>query len=181
VAAAEPFRFDTGAPWLNFLATLGNRFGSAPVEHVPTPERLAAWLRHEGLAPAVPTTEADLAAAYELRAALAHVVFALVDGEPVPVPALDLVQDLAARDRPARLAVTGDGLRAEAVPDPLARLARQAVDHFATPGPHHVRVCGDPDCTMAYLDPYGRRRWCGRGCGVRARVRAHRARGEGAA
>ena len=177
VVDIDPFRYDAGASWLNLLATVGNRFGPVPVERMPSPERLAEWLRHEGLAPAVPPTEVDLAAAYELRAALAHVVFALVDGEPVPVPALDLVQDVAARDRPARLSVTGDGLRAQPVRDPLARLARQAVDHLATPGPHHLRTCGDPDCTMAYLDPYGRRRWCGSGCGVRARVRAHRAKG----
>jgi len=94
-------------------------------------------------------------------------------------PALDLVQDVAARDRPARLSVTPGGVRAGPVPDPLARLARQAVDHLAAPGPHRLRVCGDADCTMVYLDPYGRRRWCGSGCGVRARVRAHRERGHG--
>ncbi|OLE29390.1 MAG: hypothetical protein AUG44_04370 [Actinobacteria bacterium 13_1_20CM_3_71_11] len=179
VVAIDPFRYDAGTAWLNFLATLGSRFSPAPVERMPTPARLAEWLAHEGLAPAVPPGEADLAAAYELRAALAHVVFALVEGEPVPVPALDLVQDVAARDRPARLAVIGRGLRAAPVPDPLARLARQAVDHLAGPGPHRLRVCGDADCTMVYLDPYGRRRWCGSGCGVRARVRAHRERGHG--
>jgi predicted RNA-binding Zn ribbon-like protein len=179
VTAIDPFRFDAGTPWLNLLATVGNRFSPAPVERLSTPERLAEWLDHEGLTPPVPPTEADLAAAYELRAALVHVVFALIDGEPVPVPALDLVQDVAARDRPARLSVAGDGLRAEPVRDPLARLARLAVDHLAAPGPHHLRVCGDADCTMAYLDPYGRRRWCGSGCGVRARVRAHRERGHG--
>ena len=80
VVAIDAFRYDAGTAWLNFLATLGSRFSPAPVERMPTPERLAEWLAHEGLAPAVSPGEADLGAAYELRAALAHVVFALVDG-----------------------------------------------------------------------------------------------------
>jgi hypothetical protein len=142
--ATDPFRYDAGTAWLNFLATLGSRFSPAPVERMPTPQRLAEWLAHEGLAPAVPPGEADLAAAYELRAALAHVVFALIDGEPVPAPALELVQEVAGRDRTA-----------------LARLAGQALDHLAAPGPHQLRICADPGCTMVYLDPSGRRRRCG--------------------
>jgi predicted RNA-binding Zn ribbon-like protein len=147
VAGIDPFRYDAGTTWLNFLATLGGRFGPAPVERLSTPERLAEWLTHEGLAPPVPPGEADLAAAYELRAALAHLVFALIEGETVPAPALELVQDVAGQDRTMR--------------DPLARLARQALDHLAGSGTHHLRVCGDPGCTMVYLDPSGQRRWCG--------------------
>jgi len=179
VAATQDFRFDAGTPWLNLLATVGNRFGPAPVERIPTPARLSVWLRHEGLAPAVAATENDLAAAHELRAALAHVVFALIDGERVPAPALDLVQDLAAHDRPSRLSVVSRRLRAEPPPHgraALSRLARQAVDHLAGPRPYGLRACGEPACRMAYLDRAGRRRWCASGCGVRARVRAYRER-----
>src|SRR3982750_3696874 len=36
VGAVDPFRYDAGTPWLNLLATLGNRFSPAPVERLPT-------------------------------------------------------------------------------------------------------------------------------------------------
>src|SRR5256885_2978971 len=138
VVPIDAFRYDAGTVWLNFLATLGSRFSPAPVERMPTPARLAEWLAHEGLAPAVPPGEADLAAAYELRAALAHLVFALVEGEPGPVPALDLVQDVAARGPPARLAGIGGGPRAAPGPGPPAPLAPPGGAPPAAPRPHPV-------------------------------------------
>ena len=56
----------------------------------------------------------------------------------------------------------------------LARLARQAVEQLPDAP---LRGCADDECRMAYLDPGGRRRWCApEKCGVKARVRAHRAR-----
>jgi predicted RNA-binding Zn ribbon-like protein len=63
----------------------------------------------------------------------------------------------------------------------LARLARQAADDLT--GPHHARLraCGDEECSGVFLDPTGRRRWCSdERCGVKARVRAHRARARAA-
>jgi predicted RNA-binding Zn ribbon-like protein len=173
-------RYDSGAGWLDLLATVGGRFGSAPIEHLDGPERLAEWLAHQGLAPAVPPTEADLAAARELRAALAHVVFALLDGVSVPSAALDLVQDYAARDRPPRLRAVRRELRVLPPDDgtaALARVARQAVDQLAGPVRDQLGACADEECRMVYLDPGGRRRWCAANrCGVKARVRAHRQR-----
>jgi predicted RNA-binding Zn ribbon-like protein len=173
-------RYDAGAGWLDLLATVGSRFGPAPVECLDEPERLGQWLAYEGLAPAVPPTEIDLAAARELRAALAHVVFALLDGASMPSAALDLVQDYAARDRPPRLCGVGRELRVLPPDDAaaaLARVARQAVDQLAGPARGQLAACADEECRMVYLDPGGRRRWCAANrCGVKARVRAHRQR-----
>jgi predicted RNA-binding Zn ribbon-like protein len=173
-------RYDAGASWLDLLATVGDRFGPDPVERLVSPGRLGEWLAHEGLILDVPPKEADLGAALELRAALAHVVFALLDRAPVPQPAVELVQGYAARDRPTRLAVVAGELRAEPLPDggaALARVAREAVDHLAGPPRARLNACADPECRMVYLDPGGRRRWCAANkCGVRARVRAHRSR-----
>ena len=75
-------------------------------------------------------------------------------------------------------AVVRDGRPAAAPPSTiaaaLARLARQAVEQLPDAA---LRACADDECRMAYLDPGGRRRWCApETCGVKARVRAHRAR-----
>jgi predicted RNA-binding Zn ribbon-like protein len=177
---SRELRHDAGAAWLNLLATVGGRFGPAPVERLDSAERYTQWLAKERLLPAVPPKEADLAEARELRAALVHVTFALLDHEPVPGPAVELIGKYAERDRPPRLRVTANGLEALPLPDAsaaLARLARQAVDQLAGPARHQLAACADPQCRMVYLDPGGRRRWCAASlCGVKARVRAHRER-----
>jgi predicted RNA-binding Zn ribbon-like protein len=75
-------------------------------------------------------------------------------------------------------AVVRDGRPAPAPPSTLAaalaRLVRQAVEQLPDAP---LRACDDDECHLAYLDPAGRRRWCApERCGVKARVRAHRAR-----
>jgi predicted RNA-binding Zn ribbon-like protein len=75
-------------------------------------------------------------------------------------------------------AVVRDGRPAPAPPSTLtaalARLARQTVEQLPDAP---LRACADDECRLAYLDPGGRRRWCSpETCGVKARVRAHRAR-----
>jgi predicted RNA-binding Zn ribbon-like protein len=63
------------------------------------------------------------------------------------------------------------------VSEALARLARQSIDDLTGPTRGRLRACGDDTCAGIFLDDTGRRRWCAdERCGVRARVRAHRAR-----
>jgi predicted RNA-binding Zn ribbon-like protein len=174
------FRYDTGTPWLDLLATVGNAYGDRSVERMRGLPELVEWLGHQGLTPQQPPTEDDLASVRELRALLRPVVLAELAGEPIDPAVLGALQPWLDRAVPPRVEVR-DG-RAALAPPPtvdaaLAVLCRQAVEFLAGPGSAHLHACADPACHMAFVDPTGRRRWCSAEiCGVKARVRAHRAR-----
>jgi predicted RNA-binding Zn ribbon-like protein len=91
-----------------------------------------------------------------------------------------VVDEALARDAPLRLRRRAGMLvasRPASAREALARLARQAVDDLTEPHPARLRACGDDECSGIFVDPTGRRRWCSdERCGVKARVRAHRAR-----
>jgi predicted RNA-binding Zn ribbon-like protein len=176
----QALRFDLGAPWLNLLGSLGATFSGHPIERLTGPERLREFLEHEGLAPAAPIGPGDVELAKELRETLHPLAQAVAHGqEPDPLEVAALNEFLAA-DQPVRLELRPSGLRAAPPPDlraALARIARQAAAHLTDPEAVHLRLCADEECAGAYLDPTGRRRWCStERCGVKARVRAHRAR-----
>ena len=178
--ASPDLRLDTGAAWLDLLASVGNAYGADPVERLTGPRAMQRWLAHHGLTAEGAPTEADVTDARELRETLRPLVLAVLDGAPVPGPPLRALQRWLDADAPAR-AVERDGRPALAPPPTpaaaLARVARQALDHLGGPQAEHLHACADDECRMAFLDPGGRRRWCApERCGVRARVRAHRAR-----
>jgi predicted RNA-binding Zn ribbon-like protein len=172
--------FDTGAAWLDLVATAGLRFGPVPVERLEGPGRLAEWLEAEGMAPVEPPGLADLAAVRELREAMAGLALARLDGAPPDPAAAAVLERHLAADRAPRLVPAASGLAREAPPDVAAALgwiARQAADHLAGPRAAPLAACADPECRGLYLDPGGRRRWCSSGrCGSRVRVRAFRRR-----
>ncbi|MFI5897355.1 CGNR zinc finger domain-containing protein [Actinoplanes sp. NPDC051513] len=63
----------------------------------------------------------------------------------------------------------------------LAWLARQAAADLTGPTRQRLHACGDDACSGIFIDHTGRRRWCSdERCGVRARVRAQRARARAA-
>jgi len=167
-------RYDTGAPWLDLLATRGHAYGAEPIERMRDVAMLREWLDHQHLTPVEELTDAHVARARDLRETLRPLVLAVLDGRPPDVAPL---QPWLYRDEPLR-AVVRDGRPAAAPPSTLdaalARLARQAVEQLPDAP---LAACADTDCRLAYLDPGGRRRWCApERCGVKARVRAHRAR-----
>jgi predicted RNA-binding Zn ribbon-like protein len=167
-------RYDAGAAWLNLLATRGHAYGEVSIERLDGLEALRAWLDHERLTPAAPLTESDVEQAKAFRETLRAVVVAVLDERS---PDVGPLQPWLDADEPLR-AVVQDGRPAAAPPSTLmaalARLARQAVEQLPDAP---LRGCADDECRMAYLDPGGRRRWCApEKCGVKARVRAHRAR-----
>ncbi|MFG1645288.1 CGNR zinc finger domain-containing protein [Amycolatopsis sp. NPDC049252] len=172
------FRFDSGAPWLDLLATSGRHFGSNPVERMPTTDRLAEWLAQVGLTPLDRVTGADLDAAHRLREALRELALGAVDGV---APRADQVRALTVffRAEPVHLAAL-DRLHRSApatAADALSRLALQAADWLTGPLRADLRVCPEQDCRGVFADPGGRRRWCpSPACASRGRVRALRER-----
>jgi len=178
---ADPaLRFDAGAPWLDLLATVGSAYGPAPVERLRGVPELVEWLAQERLTPREAPTEDDVRSARAVREAVRPVALAVLAERDVDGAALEELQRWLDRDEPLRV-VPDAGVPAVQAPRTttvaLARVCRQAVEHLAGPERARLGACADDECHMAFLDPTGRRRWCSaEGCGVRARVRAHRAK-----
>ena len=174
------FRLDSGATWLNLLATRGSHFGAHPVERIATPERLREWLERTELAPLRPPDETDLAQAHALREMLRPLAIAIATLEPPPAAAVAaFTAFLDAESDPIRLS-GGDRLT-RAAPSTaraaLARIARQAADHLTGPERQHLAICPEHDCRGVFANPSGRRRWCpAPACASRGRVRALRER-----
>ncbi|MFC4942773.1 CGNR zinc finger domain-containing protein [Pseudonocardia sp. GCM10023141] len=173
-------RFDAGPPWLDLLATVGSAYGPAPVERLRGLPELTTWLEREGLTPARAPVADDVRNAWALREALRPIVLAVLAAEPVTAAQAAALQPWLDHDLPTRVVVR-DGRpapdRPPTVAAALGRVCRQAVEQLGGPDSAHLGACADHDCGMAFLDPGGRRRWCAADrCGVRARVRAHRAR-----
>lgn len=198
-----PFRLDTGATWLNLLATRGSAFGRHPEERIPTPERFADWLAAVELTPDAAVTAADLELGRHLRETLRPLALSAATGEPPsPEAAAELIAFLRAHDEPLSLAAAGDPPGHPGESDPsgqsgqhdlsrivlvrpapknaaaaLGRIARQAADQLTGPERHALKSCPESDCRGVFADPDGRRRWCpSPTCASRGRVRAHRAR-----
>lgn len=178
--ANPALQYHTGAPWLDLLATVGGAYGPAPVERLRGHAELVEWLAHQGLSPLRPPEPTDVAVAIALREALRPVVLAAIADEPVDADALAALQPWLDRTVPPQVVVRDGRVALEPPPTTeaaLAGLCRQAVEFLAGPERAHLGACADENCHMAFLDPAQRRRWCkAEVCGVRARVRAHRAR-----
>lgn len=179
------FRTGYGRDWLDFAVTLIGRYTDDPHDLIETSAGLRAWLKAWDLAPATPVTADDVAQARALRDALHQLArAAATHSEPEPGDVRTVDQALGA-DAPVRLRRQEGSLTASrpaTAREALARLARQAVDDLTGPHPARLRACGDEECSGIFVDPTGRRRWCSdERCGVKARVRAHRARAREAA
>ncbi|HEY3682743.1 MAG TPA: CGNR zinc finger domain-containing protein [Streptosporangiaceae bacterium] len=186
--ANEDFRWDGGRRSLDLIATIGNRPTSAPVERLPTPRRLAQWLRDAGLtgrdaATTAAVTDADLAHFVGLREALYRLVRAARAGGAPEASDVALVNDAAAvQVRPPQMRAAARALVRAAPPadgprDALALVARDAIELLTGDDAAHIGVCAADDCELFFVDPSGRRRFCSAAaCGTRTRVAAHRAR-----
>lgn len=179
------FRTGYGADWLDLTATLPGRYQPLPDEQVPDPGSLRVWLRERSLEPTTVIAKADVEEFHLLREAMHGAAAAIVRGD-IPLKGDVLVLDRAlAGDQPVGLRRGADGLRVSRPTTPAvarARLARQAVSDLC--GPHRLllKACDDDTCSGIFVDHSGKRRWCAdERCGVRARVRAHRARARGTA
>jgi predicted RNA-binding Zn ribbon-like protein len=176
------FRTGNGADWLDLLATQVGRYRRRQVELLPDAATLKVWLAEHGLEPVAAVRVADLESTRALRESLHRAAVATLSGRPPASADVKLLRTALGADQPLRVRRTAHGLevgRPADVAEALARLARQAAADLTGPNRHRLHACDDDTCAGIFLDHSGRRRWCSdERCGVRARVRAHRARAQ---
>jgi predicted RNA-binding Zn ribbon-like protein len=174
------FRTGNGADWLDLLATLLGRYRRTQVEMLSDPAALRAWLGEHGMEPVAAVTVADVEASRSLREAMHRAATASLSGQAPTVDDVKVLQDALASDQPLGVRRTATELQLTRPADvsvALGRLARQAAVDLTGPTRERLHACGDDTCSGIFVDHTGRRRWCSdERCGVRARVRAHRAR-----
>ncbi|MEU6348527.1 ABATE domain-containing protein [Streptomyces sp. NPDC047072] len=182
---ALAFPFLGGRPCLDFVATLGKRHAT-PLERIPDPDALSRWFTEAGLAAGenqVRVTARELAEARLLREAmyrLLHASMAGGAGDPADVVRVNAVAaqpDLAPQLGPAPWAARSPARAA------LSTVARDAVLLVRGPLLERVKECGNPDCSLLFLDDSQsrRRRWCSMDrCGNLAKIAGYRSRSRAA-
>jgi predicted RNA-binding Zn ribbon-like protein len=149
----------------SFTGTLTERCGR-PVERVPTPGRLVDWLAVNGLA-VDSCTAAQLDLARELRESIHAVATAAALHEPLPAPAVRILNDRSIQGRAAAV-LTPDGERRwqlgppARVTDALGVIAADAVSIVAGERDGKLALCASPTCRAAFFDTSQSRsrRWC---------------------
>jgi predicted RNA-binding Zn ribbon-like protein len=174
--------FDSGSLALDFAYT-GAMGGNPAWERLRAPEDLATWLdgRFVGIDGTV--TDRDLIDAKALRGAIARVATAMSRGADAGGDAIDVINLVAATpDIPPMLPGGGRqaGRTRARASQALSAMAREAIGLFAADSLERIRECSADDCGLVFYDDSrsNNRRWCSmQRCGNRAKVRAHRARG----
>ncbi|MEU4877106.1 CGNR zinc finger domain-containing protein [Streptomyces sp. NPDC021608] len=149
----------------SFTGTLSERHGD-PVERIPVPHRLVDWLAVNGLAVDSCTT-AQLALARELRESIHVVATAAAVQDPLPVTAVQVINDRSAQGRAAAI-LTSEGKRqwrlssASCVEDALGVIAADAISIVAGERDGKLALCASPTCRAAFFDTSQSRtrKWC---------------------
>ncbi|WP_380282637.1 CGNR zinc finger domain-containing protein [Kitasatospora purpeofusca] len=177
------FRFEDARLCFAFAGTLADRGTDTPFERLARPEDLSRWAVESGCTVTPPTcTEADLDRARRLREAIQRTGRSLADADPLSLEDIALVNRAAAEPAPvpelapdtATVRWHGDGVAAV-----LSMVARDLIALCASDHRTRVRVCGNPDCGVPFVDTSraGARRWCSmKTCGALVKKRAYRAR-----
>jgi predicted RNA-binding Zn ribbon-like protein len=176
------WHFDAGADSLDFAYTGDWGLGVPQWEQLHSAGDLGAWLadRYDRVR-ADDATERDLVDGLALRAAIARLATAAVDGADLAPDDVDTLNLFAATpDIPP--ALPGGARQAGAgrlrIGQVLSSIARDAIDVLGADESRLGR-CSADDCRMVFHDESRTRsrRWCSmQRCGNRAKVRAHRAR-----
>lgn len=172
----------------SFTGTLSERHGE-PLERIATPGRLVDWLTLNGLA-VDSCTNTELDRARELREAIHAAATTAAVQDPLPVGAVQVINDCSARGR-AAATLTPDGERQwrlspdSSVDDALSVIAADAITMIAGERDGRMALCASPTCRAVFLDTSQSRtrRWCDMNtCGNRqkkARFKAnHGGRGQ---
>lgn len=180
----DGFKFRSGRPALDFLATLAGRRRPEPKELLLEPRDLDRWLLAARLAKTPPRAgAAELEAARELREAIHRLALARLDAKPFPARDRALLNRWAAEPPPApQLGPSGLSWTSGGASALLAALARDAVELLGGPAAERLRRCEGPTCAILFVDGSrsGRRRWCSMAaCGNKEKVGAFRQRQKG--
>ncbi|SDS69547.1 Conserved protein containing a Zn-ribbon-like motif, possibly RNA-binding [Streptomyces sp. TLI_053] len=181
--AKSDFRFDDARLCFAFAGTLADRGTGTPFERLLRPEDLSRWAVESACTTAAPPcTGADLDRARHLREAIHRTGRALAEAVP-PAPEDIALVNRAAAEPPSMPELApdagtvrwhGDGITAV-----LSMVARDLISLCASEHRAHVRLCGNPDCAVPFVDTSraSARRWCSmKTCGALAKKRAYRAR-----
>ncbi|MEU0465168.1 CGNR zinc finger domain-containing protein [Amycolatopsis sp. NPDC006131] len=149
----------------SFTGTLSERFGD-PVERIPTPQRLVDWLAVYDLA-VESCTPAQLELAKELRESIHAAATAAAKQQPLPKPAVQVINDRSAQGR-ATAVLTPEGTRRwllsspDRVEDALGVIAADAISIIAGERDGRLALCASPTCQAAFFDTSRSRtrRWC---------------------
>ena len=148
-----------------FTGTLTERRGD-PVERIPVPHRFVDWLALNGLS--VDTcTAAQLDLARELREAIHLAATAAAVLEPLPTPAVQVINDHSIRGN-ASAVLTHEGARRwtlnseSAVEDALGVIADDAISIISGERDGQLALCASPTCRAAFFDTSQSRsrKWC---------------------
>jgi predicted RNA-binding Zn ribbon-like protein len=153
-----------------------------PTEGLESPEALARWLRDVGF-PVDDVTRSDLDAARTLRAAIRTIARAITQCQEWDAEAVATVNACAASPPRWRELIieraAGPGIAGRSGGTPvetaLGEIADNAIDIFGGPSRADLRGCPGPNCILFFLTD-GRREWCSKSCGNRARAARHYAR-----
>lgn len=147
----------------SFTGTLTERRGDS-VERIPTPQRLLDWLAVNGLDVESCTT-AQLDLARELREAIHAAATAAATQEPLPEPAVEVINARSTQGRAAAV-LTPSGERrwrlGSRVEDALGVIAADAIAILAGERDGRLALCASPTCRAAFFDTSQSRtrRWC---------------------
>ena len=194
-APSPRFAYLGGDPSVDFVNTVDDRLGEAPVDRVTTYETLLEWLEGAKLArkgtiaslrdaasddPA--RAERALRSARRLRRALYRIFLAAASEKPPDHADLRTITTLSrAAAARTRLRPSGESftwtLDEEGALEPawpVWKIVERAVRLLTSDALAHVRQCADPTCGWLFLDRSRNhsRRWCDmRSCGNRAKAR----------
>lgn len=146
----------------SFTATLTERRGD-PVERIPTPQRLVDWLAVSGLTVDA-CTPAQLECAWQLRESIHAAATAAANHEPLPVAAVDIINDRSIQGR-ASAVLTAEGRREwrlSSIEDALGVIANDAISILAGERDGRLALCASPTCRAAFFDTSQSRtrKWC---------------------
>ena len=176
------FRFVSGHCALDFVTTLGDRYGDS-IERLRQPADLDRWLRSAGIPVSTPAVGQDLRDARQLREVIYRLARAVLYKEVVDNQDISKLNAWARYPRLAPQLDSGLNRRwvcAQPVTGALALIASEAIELFSGPERGLIRECAAaPECSLLYFDRSRgrRRRWCQmEKCGSRAKMAEYRKR-----
>ena len=149
----------------SFTGTLTERHGDA-VERIPTPNRLVDWLAVSSLA-VESCTNAQLERAWELRESIHAAATAAARRDPLPVSAVQVVNDCSTQGRAAAILTPESNRQWRlsstcSVEDALSVIAADAISIIAGKRDGRLALCASPTCQAAFFDTSQSRtrKWC---------------------